>query len=565
MSQTHSSDPQESEASQGRPVRMNLRPLVGPLAAVAVFAALMIVMFQETFSWLWDRWFPAWKHTHLSLYDRLVEGESYYTHGPLVPLVSLLITYLLVRHTKIRVKPRPGLGAVVLGLSLLLQLFSSLARVHFTSALALVGILISMVLIFWGSSALKRLWFPLVFLLFMVPLPMDTMYKLAFRLKMLATEVGVTLANGMGPIVVSNGNQVTIFPDKQMTVANVCNGLRTMISLLAFGAIYAYVCKLKGWWRLGIFLLTIPVALVANSFRIVSLILVADWTTVAFATGWYHDVSGLMVFVMAFFLMFGLERMILALREWVGRPARIDPLFHDVRRDWHSDQGQGRRMWNAMFAFRGAVLLAVLAVAAAGSWYVGLASVPDQHRSSYAAQALPEELRLSENRQARKVRDDPLDERTRTVLETDDFLNRLYQVENEPKTWVTIIFSMDNRKGTHPPDVCLAGSGEGILAKEDVRVEGIPGKELVPFRGLIVKDSHGRESYFIYTYKCGKRYTDSFWYQQLLIVWNGLVDRNSSGALIRFSTPIDTTRQEARQRCMEYIRAVVPILDQNLP
>jgi EpsI family protein len=566
MSDTDSERTPAAQIPDGRPLELNLKGFAPKAAAVVGFLALMILMFHQTLVWMWSRWFPVWKRSHLSLYDRIVEGESYYTHGPLVPLVSLLIVYLLIRYTRIKVRPRPVLGGAALALCVLIQFVSSYARIHFTSALAMIGVLVSLVLLFWGLDALKRLWFPLAFLLFMVPMPMDTMYKLAFRLKMFATEVGVSLANVIGPVVVNTGNQVLIEGGKRLTVANVCNGLRTMISLLAFGALYAYVCKLKGIWRVGIFLLTLPVALVANSLRIVSLILVAHWTNVEFATGWYHDISGLMVFVMAFFLMFGLERLILGLRAGLGKPAKIDPLFHGVRRDPDADAWQGQRMWQAAFMPRGVFAMALLAVAAGGSWYVGLAVVPETYRKDYAARALPNEMELGPDRLAAKVgRDMEMDERTRDVLETEDYLRRAYRVEGELPVYVTIIFSMDNRKGTHPPDVCLAGSGEGIVAKEDVVVEGIPGRDSVPFRGLVVKQTDGSMSYFIYTYKCGSRYTDSFWMQQLLIVWNGLSDRNASGALIRLSTPIVSTRAEARRRCEEYIRAVIPKLDKNLP
>ncbi|MFW5839797.1 MAG: exosortase-associated EpsI family protein, partial [Planctomycetota bacterium] len=78
---------------------------------------------------------------------------------------------------------------------------------------------------------------------------------------------------------------------------------------------------------------------------------------------------------------------------------------------------------------------------------------------------------------------------------------------------------------------------------------------------------HGQgRSLFLYTYKSGSRYTNSFWAQQFTILYNGLIKRNASGALIRLSTEIhDSNRAEARRRCMTMMREVIPHLDRNMP
>ena len=69
---------------------------------LAIIAGL-IAAFGQNFVEMWTRWFPAWHRSGLSLYERFVPGESYYTHGPLVPLVSLLIVFLLIRYTTVPV------------------------------------------------------------------------------------------------------------------------------------------------------------------------------------------------------------------------------------------------------------------------------------------------------------------------------------------------------------------------------------------------------------------------------------------------------------------------------
>ncbi len=520
----------------------------------------LVAGFAHNFAEMWIRWFPAWGNTGWSFYDRIVEGESYYTHGPLIPLVSLLITVLLLRHTKVPVRPKRLLGSVVLALSLLMHLMGCLARVNFVSGFAFIGVLAGLVLLLWGSTALRRLWFPLALLVFMVPLPEVSIGQLNFRLKMIAADSGVRLANLIGVVVERSGNQVFLQGEKSMVIANVCNGLRTLISLIAFGALYAYVCRLRGFWRLGLFAMAIPVAVVSNTVRIVSLIVVADIWSVETATGWYHDTSGLLVFVLAFLLMFGLERLVLWLRELVGRPAKIVPLFQGVLRQ-PDDDGQWPRLVLAVGGRAGWATAVLVILAAGGAWWLNR-SVPPLWNQQMARQALPANLDI--DGQQWHSYDLTMDEQTLAILETRDYLFRRYVGHGVTPVDFCVIFSQDNRKGTHPPEVCLEGGGQDIIAKADLVVPGVEGRGDIPCRELIVQ-SGANKQYFLYVYKCGDSYTRSFWVQQYIIFTNGLLNRNASGALIRVSTPVGNDLAAARRRAMQFLVVAVPYLDRALP
>lgn len=519
----------------------------------------LVLAFGLNFREMWVRWFPAWRYADMSLYDRLVEGESYYTHGPLVPAVSLFILSMLVKYTRIEVRPRRVLGGVVTGGFLVLHLLSSLARVNFLSGFAFIGVLAGLILFFWGLSALKRFWFPLAFLAFMVPLPEVSIARLNFSLKVFAADWGVRLANGVGMIAERTGNRVFLTGGKSLVVANVCNGLRTLISLLAFGALYVYVCRLRGLWRVFLFAMTIPVAIVSNSLRIVSLILVADVWTVEAATGWYHDFSGLLIFILAFMLMFGIERAILGARKLLGKPADVRPLFEGVRRD-ATDEGQWGRMARSVGVRAGVPVGAVLIVVAGGAWWFHR-SVPSGLSQQMIRDAVPRQLVV--NDLAFDSYEMKLDRQTLTILENPSYISRQYVSSRSQPIQLSLIYSQDNRKGTHPPDLCLEGSGEGIVAKRDVRIP-LPDLPAVPCRELLVQTGRQR-MIFLYTYKCGEQYTSSFIFQQWTILLNGLLDRNASGALVRVSTPVRSDLELARQRCKAMMEQVLPHLNENLP
>jgi EpsI family protein len=526
------------------------------LAVFLLLAGGIVGAFGGCVIEMWARWFPAWHRSGLGLYQRLVGGESYYTHGPLVPLVSALIAVLLIRHTRITIKPDRALGLLTSLFFLALHLLALIARrVNFVSGFALVGLIAGLVLLMWGRPALRRLWFPIAFLAFMVPLPELLIADLNFSLKMIASKLGVGAANILGILADRDGNRVVLDGNKTFVIANVCNGLRTLISLLAFGAIYAYVCRLKGWWRLLLFVMSIPVAVISNAVRIVGLIVVADVWDVPTAVGWFHDVSGLAIYLVAFLLMFSIERLILMGRRMAGKPAVVTPLFADVRRT-DQDEGQGKRLLATLDGRKGAFATVAVIVTALLTWHINR-TLPLNWHAAGAAKAVPQELSMD-------GRDfhgygQKLDEQTLTILETRDYIYNRYVSPGVAPIDLCVIFSQDNRKGTHPPDLCLQGSGDGIINKGDLAVER-QGGGTVPCRELIVQSASSR-LYFLYTYKCGAEYTSSFWRQQFDIVLNGLRGRDATGALVRVSMPVTGDVDEARRWCSRFMQQALPHLD----
>jgi len=523
-------------------------------------AAALGVAFGHNFAEMWLRWFPGWHRLGVSLYEQISKTESYYTHAPLVPVVSLLIIFLLIRYTSITMNPRRISGLLLLVGSMLLHLIASFARVNFMSGFAFIGVLAGLTLLLWGSMALRRLWFPIAFLFFMVPLPEISIAQLNFKLKILACDWGVAMANLIGVIAERSSNQVFLEGNKTLIIANVCNGLRTLISVMAFGALYAYVCRLKSLWRIFLFAMSIPIAVVSNALRIVSLILVADIWSVKAATGWFHDFSGLMILVMSFLLLFGLERIVLGLHALLGRPVPVTALFHHLRRR-PSERNQGKLLFGAIRSGNGLVSVIMVILTAGGAWWLNR-SIPPVYTEDILKNALPAKVNIDGDEWVSYVLD--FDAETLVVLETEAAILRRYVCTSDNVVDFCLVFSKDNRKGTHPPDLCLEGGGLNIIAKNRILIAGIPGWKKLSCRELVTR-SGTTQTYYLYTYKCGHSYTDSFWRQQAMIFLNGLLNRNASGALIRVSTTVDTGVDDARNKVIKFLRMGIPYLDRTLP
>ncbi|MCE5325528.1 MAG: EpsI family protein [Planctomycetaceae bacterium] len=516
--------------------------------------------YWATLGGMWHRWYPAWNRADLGLLGRISEGESYYTHGPLMVLVSLAAALLLMGYTRIAVQPRPRAGGALLCLGLLVSQLGTLGRIAFVSAASLPVALAGLILLLWGVQALRRLWFPVAILAFMIPLPEVTIAELNFRLKMVATEWGVRLADLAGVTAIRSGNQAFIDGGRSLVVANVCNGLRTLLSLVAFGALYAYVCRLRGAWAVLLFALSIPVALVSNTLRIASLVIAAGTLGVDAATGWFHEASGVGLLVVAMALMFVLEHVLLAIHKRVSGCPLPQGRFSDVLRS-ESDRGQWARLGYALCGRRALAAAGVMTLSAVLTMWLAR---PSRGGVSAEQSLLGETVTINGLRYDSYSLD--LDDRTLTILEYPQYCYRRYVPTGSGPSPIDVwlLLAGDNRKGIHPPDLCLEGGRAGIIAKNDVTAPRAAGED-VPCRELIVQDQE-RTYYYLYTYRFGRQYTRSYWHQQLRLLGGGLMGRPTQGALIRVSAAFDAARlEQTRQEAFAMLRLVLPRLDAALP
>lgn len=166
-----------------------------------------------------------------------------------------------------------------------------------------VGTLIGLVWMVFGARTMRRILFPALFLLFC--LPFHTYLDIVtIHLRMLAVAIAHGVLQGCGVEVVREGTML-FSPSGSFSidVAEPCSGMRSLFAMMALTAGYAYFTQ-PTWVRRGLlFALSIPIAIVGNVSRILSIVLIAATCSSDFATGFYHDYSGYVVFLVAVFLM----------------------------------------------------------------------------------------------------------------------------------------------------------------------------------------------------------------------------------------------------------------------
>jgi len=535
-----------------------------------ISAALIAVAWYGTFARIWQQWFPAWWRLDTPLLERLTGGDSYYTHGPIVPVVSLAIAFYIYTRVGAPTDRNPRwvrLGWLVFGFFLAAHLLFTFASVTFASGFSLLGVIAGLVLI-WGGRSLGRAYLlPIALLFFMVPLPLAWIDGINFELKLIASRSALWFAShAFGVPAVVDGSYVLLSPDadglpKTLVIENVCGGLRSIIALTYFAALFAALCRASGYWRWLLLLMAMPVAIACNIARITSLIVAAHHLGLDAAGehGWFHDLSGLLVFALALAAMFGIESGILFAgrilkRDWSD--ARLLGFLTTLNPD-----GDARPRTTHPVALASLLIAAVLSV-----YWV---NQPDpQPMSGIAQQAIPTNITLAGA--AFTSAELRLDDKVLAILETDDYVYRRFTPEATSQTPgpsgfdLLIVFSKNNRRGTHSPELCIQGSGERIVSKGLLEID-TAGREPWPMREVVSQDGQ-RTVYYLYTFKCGHSYTTNYTLQQATILINGLLRRDSAGALIRLTVRVpDGDLDSAQRLAREAAAGLMPIIDESLP
>lgn len=194
-----------------------------------------------------------------------------------------------------------GLALVIAGLAIFV--LANAAAEYFSLRFSMVLVLIGMVWLLFGRRFTFDLWFELLFLLFMIPLPYVIYFAATFPMQLFATKVTVAILNIIGMSAVQQGNIIHL-PGYSLEVAEACSGLRSLISLLALGAIYARLTQ-KGLTRqIILFVSTVPIAIAANIFRVTFTAVGAYTVSRELAEDFLHELSGMMVFIVAFVMLF---------------------------------------------------------------------------------------------------------------------------------------------------------------------------------------------------------------------------------------------------------------------
>jgi exosortase len=256
------------------------------VASTVLIGILLLALFYPTLEWLFGEWL----------------GNDYYSHGPLVPLISAFLAWRLwVKWPPEQRKIKPAaIGLLPIGVGLAAYLYALLQRAYFVASLAMIVIIAGMVWYLLGTAALRRFAFPIGFLLFMVPLPF--VEPLSVPLAQLTGAVSAAIVRLFGVPIAVNGAQISL-PKTELVVGAQCSGLRSIVTLMTLVALVIFLVEGAWWKKLLLALSSIVIAGFGNVMRVASLLIVANIWGADAGFKYYHDYSGIVFFLSALALL----------------------------------------------------------------------------------------------------------------------------------------------------------------------------------------------------------------------------------------------------------------------
>ena len=253
-------------------------------------------------------------------------SDDNYTHGFLVPLLSLYFAREAARRGPIAGGGGALLGSVLLMASILARLATVVVPVGLVGDLGFVIGVAGICALIGGRSALRRYGFAIGFLLFMLPLPVALYSTLASPLQLNVSRMGSVVLNALGIPVLCEGNMMTLPGGTKMFVAEACSGMRMLTGFLALTTAVAYLAGRPAWYRAVLVASSVPIAMTANVLRVTLTGVIMHRFDPRYASGNFHTIEGLLM------MAFGLGLLVLecyALNSVCARPlvqhAAVEP------------------------------------------------------------------------------------------------------------------------------------------------------------------------------------------------------------------------------------------------
>jgi len=233
--------------------------------------------------------------------------DENYSHGFFVVPFAAFVAW--TRRNALQCAPSsPTLSGLALcAISLLILTAGKLGAEVFLTRLSLIGVLAGSIAFVWGRAYLRILAFPIVCLLFMVPLPAIIFNQLTFPLQLIASTLGEGLIRGVGIPVLREGNVLQL-PNRTLEVVEACSGIRSLMSLMMFAVVLGHFTGERAPARVLIALAAIPLAIVANAMRVAGTGIASEWISPAAADGFLHLFSGMVTFVVALLGLMAVQR-----------------------------------------------------------------------------------------------------------------------------------------------------------------------------------------------------------------------------------------------------------------
>ena len=478
------------------------------------------------------------------------EKQEEYSHGFLIPFVTLYFIWQKKQSLKNIPFQATWLGFTLVLLGLVLYIVGNISILYTFIDYSLIMVLTGLIWSMLGTQALKVIIVPLLMLIFAIPLPYFLDAILSSELQLLSSRLGVEFIIWCKIPVFLEGNVIDL-GDFKLQVVEACSGLRYLFPLMSIGFICAYLFNTVLWKRVLVFLSSIPITIIMNSFRIGVVGLLVNQWGIEVAEGFLHDFEGWAVFMASLTLMIFL---MLILAKLSKNPRPLAELF-GVDNVMHQNEQQQIPFLlkiNLGFPF----YLSLLSMILVGGV---LFSLDNREEIIPARKSFVEFPMQIDTWQGKR---DVIDKPTMNVLKLTDYIYTDYRGNGDSVVNLFIAYyeSQRNNVMPHSPRVCIPGGGWEIAKISRQLVNGFPVNRMVIKKGLA-------RSLMYYWYQQRGQILANEYKMKWSLFTDALNLNRTDGALVRLNTRVypGESLDEAEKRLESFYVDVMPLLGGYIP
>lgn len=227
-----------------------------------------------------------------------------FSHGYFIPVIAAYMVYSRRTLLKGETVAPSNWGLLIIALGLVQLIIAKIGTEFFLQRTSMIVVLFGSVLFLLGKSFTRKVSFPLIYLVFMIPIPAIIWNNVAFPMQLFASGITERVVQAIGIPVFREGN-VLHLSETTLEVVDACSGLRSLTSMLALGAALAYFSRLPGIRKWAIFLSALPIAIFVNIIRLTITAALASRFGGEIAQGFLHDFSGWLIFIVGLASLWG--------------------------------------------------------------------------------------------------------------------------------------------------------------------------------------------------------------------------------------------------------------------
>ncbi len=476
-------------------------------------------------------------------------SDKNFSHGIFVPIFALFVVWQerTALSKVVRAPSWTGIPILICGLAVLV--LGVLGAELFFSRSSLLLVIAGLIILFWGWPIFRTVLFPWACLILMIPIPAIIFQKVTFPMQIFATKIAASLLPLAGVPVYREGNIINL-PAMPLEVVQACSGIRSLLSLVTLAIIYGYLLDRRKSIRILLAISAVPIAILANSLRIVGTGLLVQYWDPDKAEGFYHTFQGLLIFVVSLVMLFIVHRV--ASQFWPkGHPAPSQSSIANLSPSFSASPRP-----RATLRFSIAALLIALTASMLQARSHNEVFPPREALNSFPATL-----------GSWTGTDISIDPETLEVLGPGEFLFRAYKNPEIPPAELFIAYFRSERAGEapHSPSNCLPGAGWTPTQRAVIQMPRADGTTFPANRYVVSK--RGERGLVIYWFQSHDREVASEYLSKFYLVTDSIRMNRSDGAMIRLTTDMakGESADVAQARLMQFAAQIIPLLDRYIP